>query len=64
MVMTSRQHDRILRRAAARFPRCAIFRDALAESRRCVKCALPHWSRALGKRIAQRVFDAFRLRAL
>jgi hypothetical protein len=64
VVMTPRQHDRILRRAAARFPRVPIFAGALIESRRCVKCALPWWSRALGRRLAQRVYDAFRLRAL
>lgn len=62
--MTRRQHDRILARAARRFPRCVIFRDALVESRRRAKQTLPYWSRALGKRIAQRVFDALRLRAL
>jgi hypothetical protein len=62
--MTRRQHDRILARAARHFPRCAIFRDALAEGRRRVKYALPRILRAFGQSITQAVYDLLRLRHL
>ena len=62
--MTPREHDHILRRVAARFPRVPVFKDALRESRRRVKRQLPLVLALLGQRLTQAVSDLLRLKHL